>query len=581
MRCARRYGQLRLRNWGGGVSGQSSHPKEEAKVRDGIDRRLARVTSPVALRVVHATLLDALDAAVAGGQPYATFHGAHGERHLGYAAAREEAWRWSRLLRARGLRRGDRVALLLPTGPSFVTALLGVMMAGGVPVPLAAPMTFGGLERYLQNLAAIVADAEVRIVVTTPRVRDAALAVSLAVPEILLEADLDGAPAAGPHPPSLGASDTALLQYTSGTTGRPKGVVVSHRALLSNAFAIAHGLALRPTDVGVSWLPLFHDMGLIGVVITAIAHPYPIHLISPESFVMGPRRWLELISRVKGTISCAPNFAYELCTARAGDTAAASLASLRVLLNGAEPVLRATVDRFTARFGPLGLPPDVMLPVYGMAESTLAVTFPTLGAGLEAAGPAAHAGVSVGRPVAGASIAVTSESGEGLEEGAIGEIRIGGPSLMDGYFRNDAASAAVLSGGWLRSGDLGFVDDGRLFVTGRVKEVIIQGGRNVHAYDVERVAAEVNGLRVGGIAAFARANEASGTDDLVVVAETLEKDGGRRDRIAREVRGEVLAALGVRVDEVRLCAVGAVPRTTSGKIRRRECARLFLAEPSP
>jgi acyl-CoA synthetase (AMP-forming)/AMP-acid ligase II len=248
-----------------------------------------------------------------------------------------------------------------------------------------------------------------------------------------------------------------------------------------------------------------------------------------------------------------------------------------------------TVARFHAAFAASGLRPDVTMPVYGMAEATLAVAFPTVGAeldtltvdrsALEEQGRVVHrpegrSAIGVGRPVAGMHIEIVADSGAVVAEGTVGEIRVAGPSLMDGYFRNDDASAAVLADGWLRTGDLGFMDRGTLYVTGRAKELIIKGGKNLYPYDVERIAGSVEGVRQGGVAAFGRANDKTGTEDLVVVAETNQSDAARREALAKAVRGELLEVLGVKADDIRFCGVGRVPRTTSGKIQRRECARL-------
>jgi acyl-CoA synthetase (AMP-forming)/AMP-acid ligase II len=459
-------------------------------------------------------------------------------------------------------------------------------------------MTFGSLERYLRNLRAIAEDAGARCLVTYPRVRDALAADAGALGplrELLTDEDLEGLPPTAVTAPSVSASDTALLQYTSGTTGRPKGVVVSHRALVHNAWAIAHGLGLGPSTVGVSWLPLFHDMGLIGVLLTAVCQPYPLHLLPPEAFLMRPGRWLRVLSEVGGTVAASPNLGYELCAARAQDTEGLDLSRWRRALNGSEPVLATTVRRFTGRFQGCGFDPAAMMPVYGMAECTLAVTFPRGDAGLEAlaldrraledhgavvpsqGGPAYDA-VSVGVPVAGASVGVFDGAGQGLFEGAVGEVRVAGPSLMDGYYRNEEASAEALSGPWLRTGDLGFMHRGALYLVGRAREVIIKGGRNVYPYDLERVASEVRGVRAGAVAAFGRRNEAAGTDDVVLVLETSASDPAERERIAREVRGECLAALGIKADAVHLWPVGAIPRTTSGKIQRGACARVLAVE---
>lgn len=550
------------------------------------------------VRAPHDTLVSAFERAAHDGAPFVTFHSAKGFFVRPIREALEAARRWGALLQSRGVERGARVPILMPTGHAFVEAMLGTMLAGGVPVPLATPMTFGSVDRYMLNLAAIVADSGARLLVSYPRIVEAIAedaALRGAIHGVVTEADLEGATHRVLRSPSLGGRDAAFIQYTSGTTGRPKGAVISHRALTSNAFAIARGLGIGPDSVGASWLPMFHDMGLVGVLLTSICHPYPVHVMSPESFVMRPARWLDLISRVGATLSPAPNFAYELCVARASDDELREvrLDPWRVALNGAELVHASTAQRFGERFASRGFGPDVMMPVYGMAEATLAITFPGLEGKLQTlaidrdalerdrcARPqeGGHRAVSVGAPVAGMSVRVVDDRGRGVAEGEVGEILVQGPSLMDGYFHNEEASASALSDGWLRTGDLGFVHDSRLFISGRAKELIIKAGRNFHPYDIERVASEVEGVRLGSVAAFGRPNGDTGTDDLVVVIEASQTDPERRARIATDVRGELLSVLGVKPDDVRVCAVGVVPRTTSGKIRRGECARLFARE---
>lgn len=561
----------------------------------------ARVSSPVAPRPPHDSLVAALEAAARDDAPFVTLHTGARAESLGARAALEGARRYAVTLRRRGVGRGDRVALLLPTSLAFVEALLGTMLAGGVPVPLASPLTFGGVERYLRNLVSVVRDAGAAHLVTYPRIRDALAnddALRALVKDVLTADEVEAGTALEAPLPSVSSSDTAFLQYTSGTTGQPKGVVVSHRAAVANAFAIAHGLGIGPTDVGVSWLPMFHDMGLIGALLTALCRPYPLHVMPPERFVVKPAGWLRLLASVGGTLSPAPNFAYDLCTARASGLEDVRLDRWRVALNGSEPVQAPTLARFADKFAPNGFRAEAMTPVYGMAEATLAVTFSRAGEGpsilpadrlaLERDGravrshaPDARAAISVGEPVAGTSIAITDDAGRELDEGVVGEVRVAGASLMDGYFRNEAASAAALVDGWLRTGDLGFVAGGRLYIVGRAKDLVIKAGRNLAPHDVERIVGELPGVRLGGVAAFGRTNETSGTDDLVVVAETSEAGEAERDAIVRAIRGEVLAALGVGVDEVRLWPPGAVPRTTSGKIRRRECARLAAEQGPP
>jgi len=554
--------------------------------------------SDQAVRAPAETLTAAFERAARDGAPFVTFHGAKGPVVRPVRDALEAARRWGALLQSRGVGRGDRVPILMPTGHAFVEAMLGTMLAGAVAVPLATPMTFGNVDRYMLNLAAIVADSGARLLISYPRIVDAMASdqtLRASLREVVTEADLDGLAGAPLRSPSLGGSDAAFIQYTSGTTGRPKGAVISHRALTANAFAIATGLGIGSGSVGASWLPMFHDMGLVGVLLTSICHPYPVHVMSPESFIMRPARWLELVSRVGATLSPAPNFAYELCVARASEQELehVRLDSWRIALNGAEPVHATTARRFLDRFASRGFGPDVVMPVYGMAEATLAVTFPTLDGKLQTlsvdrdaleqdrrARPATggYPAVSVGGPVAGMTVQVEGDRGRTAVEGEVGEILVRGPSLMDGYFRNEEASAAVLADGWLRTGDLGFIHASRLFVSGRAKELIIKAGRNFHPYDIERVASEVDGVRLGAVAAFGRPNGDTGTDDLVVVIEASQPDPERRARLMTDVRGELLAVLGVKPDDVRVCAVGAVPRTTSGKVRRGECARVFARE---
>lgn len=556
----------------------------------------ARVTSGELSSPPHETLLQALESAASQGDaPWLTLHAGRQRHTLSHRQALDGAWRVSAALRKRGLERGGRVAVLLPTSPAFVQALLGTMMAGGVPVPLASPMTFGGVERYLKNLTVILKDAGADFLVTYPRIQEAAAAddeLKAFLRHVLTDADFDGAPPTDPRSPSISGSDLAFLQYTSGTTGRPKGVMIPHRAAVANTYGISRGLDQRPNDVGVSWLPLFHDMGLIGALLLSICHPFPLHVMPPERFIVRPGGWLKLIAEVGGTLSPAPNFAYDLCTTRAAEIDDLDLSSWRVALNGSEPVHLPTIGRFNERFGPKGFRSEALMPVYGMAEATLAVTFSPAGRGpsskavcrktLEEQGcvvpsPADRArhAVSVGHPLAGTSVMIADDSGRVLPEGAVGEVRVQGPSLMVGYFRNDDASAQALSDGWLRTGDLGFVLDGELYITGRAKEMVIKSGRNLYPYDIERVVGEVPGVRLGGVAAFGRANDSTGTDDLIVVAETNRTETTEREALTKAIRGEVLAVLGVGIDDVQLWPVGAVPRTSSGKIRRKECARML------
>ena len=563
-------------------------------LRAAPENSVAHLVCAEPARPPHASLPAALEAAAEVDAPYLVVHGAEEPTPLGARAALNGARRWARALYAEGVRRGDRVPILLPTSASFVEAFLGVSWLGAVPVPLSSPLTFGKADRYVEHLAAVVDDARAHCLVTTERFEAVAARVdrlrarlrSVLTPE--RAADPTGPPA---PTGSFDGDQVALLQYTSGTTGRPKGVTISQRALTSNASAIAQGLRLEPLDVGFSWLPLFHDMGLIGSVITPLCHPFEVHVLAPEAFIMRPDRWLRLISELGATISPAPNFAYELCTRRIPHLHGMQLDGWRAALNGAEAVHASTMRRFSERFSSVGFQERAMTPVYGLAESTLAVTMPSPGAAstvrvdaetlargriLRASGDTARELVSVGTPVAGTSICVTDERGRTVSEGEVGEIRVSGPSLMDGYFANHRASAEVLDGGWLRTGDLGAVIDGSLFVVGRAKDVVVQAGRNVYPDDIERVAREVPGVR-GGAVAFGVEDPARGTESLVVMVEVVASGRGDRTALAKQVRGELLTVLGVRADDVVLCPLGSLARTTSGKIQRGACKAAFEA----
>ncbi len=467
------------------------------------------------------------------------------------ASVLERASRVAGNLRARGFARGDRAVVMLPTSEEWLAAFFGVLLAGGVAVPVGPNLAFGGMDRYAATVRAILDDAGAHFLLSNAAVEPWIGA--LGAIDLVRVDRLDEAPAT--LLPSSSASDPAVIQYTSGTTGAPKGVVLSHRALLTNAFMIGERAAMSPRDVGVSWLPLFHDMGLVGALLTALAFQYPLVMMPVESFLLQPRRWLQWIARKRATMSVAPNFAYQLAVDRIAPRhlEGLDLSAWRCAFNGAEAVREKTVNGFTERFSAIGFNGAAFQPVYGMAENSLAATFPREGAPL-----AIRDGVmSVGTPLAGVSVAIVS-----------GEIHLRSPSLMDGYFRNDEATAAVLSDGWLRTGDLGFVRDGELHVTGRAKELIIKRGRNYAPDDFERIAVETARGKVLRAAAFGAPNDRAGTEDLILVLETRPNTTHEHDLLSREVSGAINAALGIAPDRMLMVAPRTIERTTSGKLRR-------------
>lgn len=457
----------------------------------------------------------------------------------------ELARRWRGALTEAGVRRGDRVALLLPNDERFVGAFFGALLCGATAVPLAWPATTLDSRRVLA-LRPLVEAADPAVIVT-----DEVLAPHFAL-RAVTRADR---PATGadvlPDP-----DETAFIQFTSGSLGRPRGAVISHRAAAACVRAMGHAVGTSAADVAVSWLPLFHDMGLVGGLLTPVAFQFPVTLLSPGEFLLHPGRWLERAATEGITTAAAPDFAWRLCSRRAA-LPQGSLGSWRVAISGAEPVHRSTLDAFAAKFGERGFAPSAFRPAYGLAENTLAACIydPTRpGADTTLQGRVIP---SVGAPIAGNEIRVLGPAGEP------GEIQVRSASLMSGYFRDDEASAAALVDGWLRTGDLGMVVDGQLHVTGRAKELVIQNGSKFHPYDIERVATDAVDATVAGAAAYVMTD---GETEILVLA--AEVPASKAEGADRRIRGAVLEALGVRIDRVVVVPPGALPRTSSGKIRR-------------
>ena len=492
----------------------------------------------------------------------------------------------------RGVRPGQAVALMLPTGIDFLRSFLGILIARAVPVPIYPPVRLDRLEEYALRQSAILADAGVVLLVTIARARPVAALLAGAVPSLaaVVTADELAAEGAPVGAPDGRGGDAAFIQYTSGSTGQPKGVLLTHDNLLANVRAIAEGVSLAPTDVGVSWLPLYHDMGLIGTWLFCLHHGIPLTLMSPTAFLARPERWLWAVHRRRGTLSAAPNFAYELCARRVPDEAIAGLdlSSWRVALNGAEPVSRATVERFAARFAPAGFRPEAMMPVYGLAECSVALSFPPVGRGARfdrvarepfqragraeaaaAGAPGAVEFVSAGRALPGHEIRILDDAGAEAPERVVGRLVFRGPSMTAGYYLKPEATAAItVDGGWLDSGDLAYRAGGEVHICGRRKDLIIKGGRNLVPQEIEEAAASVEGVRRGCVVALGLANPGLGTESLVVVAETRATADGERERLAAAVTAHVADAVGVPPDEVVLVGPGSVPKTSSGKVRR-------------
>ncbi|MCK9389419.1 MAG: AMP-binding protein [Sulfuritalea sp.] len=551
-----------------------------------------------------ATLTEMLDWHVArhGEQVHITLYGeGESSEDISFALLRAEARALATGLLAHGASAagpGDRVAIMLPTGREFLFAFYGALYAGCVPVPLYPPARLSQLEDHMRRIAGIVANAEATVLVTDPRAKLLGHLLSAqcaSLRRVATVAELTR-PDAPPPLPAPGAEDIAFLQYTSGSTGNPKGVVLTHANLLANLRGMEHASAVTSDDIFVSWLPLYHDMGLIGACMGSLVVGFQLVLMSPLAFLARPQRWLATIHRHRATVSAAPNFAYELCANKLdeSDLARLDLSCWRLAFNGAEPVAADTLARFTARLAPCGFNSAAMTPVYGLAESSVGLTFPPMGRGplidrvdrealsklgLARAAPADDARarriVSCGRVLADHEIRIVDASGRELPERTQGRVQFRGPSATRGYYHNPAATARLIDGEWLNSGDLGYLAAGELYLTGREKDIIIRGGHNIHPQELEEAANQVAGVRRGGVAAFPATDPRTGAERLVVLAETGEKSIAARSRILAEINRLAVDLIGLPTDDIVLVPPRSVLKTSSGKIRRAACRELY------
>lgn len=509
---------------------------------------------------------------------------------------------WSRLhddaagvaaaLQARAVGPGVHVGVLAPTSRALVTTIQAVLLAGGTVVALPLPMRLGSIEEFVGQTRQRIDNADAALVVVD---RDLApfldpppeRAAVVLLDELVSEGARTGSGAW--LRPADDSERLAILQFTSGSTAAPKGVMLPDRCVGANIDAIVAGAGITHADRAVSWLPLYHDMGLIGLLLTPMLQGFELVLGAPQDFLARPACWLEWISEFRGTITAGPNFSYALAARalrRAGDL---DLSSWRLALNGAETVDPSAVEAFSAAAAPFGFDARAAYPVFGMAEATLAVTFPAVGEGMtvdpvdryalehdrRAVPPATGAApesvrrlAKLGRPLEGFALRIVDPAtGSLCAEREVGELELQSPSVTPGYYRNPDATAATFDDGWLRTGDLAYLVDGELVVCGRQKDVIIVGGRNVFPEDVERAAATVEGVRAGNVIAFG-SDRKRGRESIVVVAETKTDD---LHAVHDSVINKVCDAVGVPPVEVVLVRPGSLPKTSSGKLQRSLC----------
>lgn len=517
---------------------------------------------------------------------------------ISYGALHKDALAVAAGLQRSGLQAGQTVALMLPTGSDFLHGFFGILLAGGVPVPIYPPLRLSQIEDHLRRQAGILCNAEAKVLITVTQAKLLARLIQPQVPSLTRIASVAELTGEGGEciTPARQPDDIAFLQYTSGSTGQPKGVMVSHANLLANLRAMGGALKVGPQDVFVSWLPMYHDMGLIGAWLGSLYYGYSLVLMSPLAFLARPARWLWAIDRFRGTMSAAPNFAYELCLGKLADAdlEGLDLSSWRLAFNGAEPVSPDTLQRFAERFVRYGLAPTALAPVYGLAEATLGVAFPPLGRGplidrvqrdafqargnalpAEADASATLRFVSSGRPLPGHQIRIVDGSGLELPERSEGHLQFSGPSTTAGYYRNPEETRRVLRDGWIDSLDFAYMAGGEVYLTGRAKDLIIRAGRNIYPYDVEAAVGNLPGLRKGCIAVFGSPDPATGTERLVVLAETYEKEAAARQQLQQEVNRIVFDLTGVAPDDIVLAPPHSVLKTSSGKLRRAASRELY------
>ena len=497
-----------------------------------------------------------------------------------YAEIRANALGVAHALRREGLDRGDLIAIIQPDPEAFLTSLFGASIAGLVPALVTPPSTMLDLPRYVEATVGVLRAGGARAILTDSALTPGFERERTACPELRHVLDRTALDTSVPATDAAQAlDDLAFVQFTSGSTSSPKGVALSHRNIAANVEGVNGPTGLdtgRPDDVAVSWLPLYHDMGLVGMVFGALYSGVPAILMTPQAFVKRPIDWLRAISTFRGTISYAPTFAYDLCLRRVKDREleGVDLSSWRVAGCGAEPIHGPTLAAFAKKFAPWGFRETSLLPSYGLAEHVVAAAMAPLGDRPHIAQIGQDRVVSCGRPLPGHDIQIAGDDGSAVPEGAVGEILLTGPSVMVGYYKQDAMTAATIRDGWLHTGDLGCLLKGELYVCGRAKDVIIANGRKFHPQDIEWAIGDLDGVRRGRVVSFGV--PVPGRADRVVVL--LEPKGAASSAaIGDAVRQRVGDTFGLYVHDVVCVPSGAIGRTTSGKLQRAAAKRSYLS----
>ena len=546
-----------------------------------------------------ATLGEALDYAATGRRGL-NFHDARGTltRAYPFSELREDSLALARRFVALGIKPGDRIAMVAETGTEFAACFFGAIYAGAWPVPLPLPTSFGGREAYVEQLGVQLKSSDPALFLYPADLADFGQAAAAKAGVTSRDWDsLGGVESAGVELPAADTDDIAYLQYSSGSTRFPHGVAVTHRALLDNLHSHGFGLKAEPADRVVSWLPWYHDMGLVGCLLSPVAMQMSVDYLKTEDFARRPLAWLDLITRNPGTsLSYSPTFGYEICSRRMSSQTRAEdrfdLSRWRIAGNGADMIRPDVMQAFVDAFAEAGFDAKAFLPSYGLAEATLAVSIMPPGEGIKvelvaetelSGGGSATVGrpqryravVNCGVPAREMEIQIRDEDGNALPDRAIGKVWCRGPSVMVGYFRDQEATDACLIDGWLDTGDMGYMSGGYIYIVGRAKDMIIINGRNHWPQDIEWAVEQLPGFKAGDIAAFAITTP-GGEETPAVLVQCRTTDPGERARLREEIRERVRAITGMNC-VVELVPPKTLPRTSSGKLSRSKARNLYLS----
>ncbi len=576
--------------------------RANASRKDTLLTEIAELDSTEILSAPHRaeTLLDVLDwhLETHPDRPHIRFYSDSDEGEIiSYRQLKQGADAIAVGLQQKGLKPKQAVSLMLPTGKEYFFSFFGILIAGGIPVPIYPPARLNQIEDHLLRHVRILSNCDAVMLITVPEAKQVArlLQSRLMNMHTVTTPTAISLPGGVPLRGKISSDEIAFLQYTSGSTGTPKGVTLSHANLLANIRAMGSRLEVTSTDVFVSWLPLYHDMGLIGAWLGSLYYSATVVIMSPLEFLAKPERWLWAMHRYHATLTAAPNFAFELCLKRIPieSLSGVKLDSMRGLFNGAEPVNPNTIQKFIQKFQPLNLNPAAIMPVYGLAECSVGLTFPPLGRGAKFDSidrtTFMNTGVAVtsedennpfrfvacGEPIADHEIRVVDGSNRELPDRHQGQLQFRGPSATCGYYRNPEKSAELFHEGWLNTGDLAYIADGELYITGRIKDLIIHAGRNIYPQELEAVVSEIPGIRKGCVAIFGSTDNELGTEKLIVLAETRDTQATEQDRLRTQINECAIRLIGTPPDEIVIAPPHSVLKTSSGKIRRSACREAY------